>query len=152
MRCSSSMTSVIALLWDNFALSLSTIASVILISLRQSEIAADFSENRSVLFPSALDTIAEEDSSRVIQNLVLDRNLILELMIIAQNNILRILQRSMIDQGHLRKRCEDLKLLRCLIRPSLRHEKHRSFLFSRVDLLNRTDPGETVRNVESYML
>jgi hypothetical protein len=31
---------------------------------------------------------------------------------------------------HLR-RCEDLKLLRCLIRPSLRHEKHRSFLFSR---------------------
>ncbi len=47
--------------------------------------------------------------------------------------------------------CEDLKLLRCLIRPSLRHEKHRSFLFSRVDLLNRTDPGEAVRNVE-YML
>ncbi len=46
--------------------------------------------------------IAEEDSSRVIQNLVLDRNSILELMIIAQNNILRILQRSMIDQGHLR--------------------------------------------------
>ncbi len=27
---------------------------------------------------------------------------ILELMIIAQNNILRILKRSMIDQGHLR--------------------------------------------------
>jgi len=42
-------------------------------------------------------------------------------------------------------------LLRCLIRPSLRHEKQRSFLFSRVDLLNRTDPGEAVRNVE-YML
>ena len=53
--------------------------------------------------------------------------------------------------NYLRKRCEDLKLLRCLIRPSLRHdEKHRSFLFSRVDLLNRTDPGEAVRNVE-YM-
>jgi hypothetical protein len=45
----------------------------------------------------------------------------------------------------------NLKILRCLIRPSLRHEKHRSFLFSRVDLLNRTDPGEAVRNVE-YML
>ena len=44
-----------------------------------------------------------------------------------------------------------LLLLRCLIRPSLRHEKQRSFLFSRVDLLNRTDPGEAVRNVE-YML
>jgi hypothetical protein len=29
-------------------------------------------------------------------------NSILELMIIAQNNILRILKRSMIDQGHLR--------------------------------------------------
>jgi hypothetical protein len=51
----------------------------------------------------------------------------------------------------LEKRCEDLKLLRCLIRPSLRHEKHRSFLFSRLDLLNRTDPGESVRNVE-YIL
>jgi len=38
-----------------------------------------------------------------------------------------------------------------LIRPSLRHEKQRSFLFSRVDLLNRTDPDEAVRNVE-YML
>ena len=37
------------------------------------------------------------------------------------------------------------------IRPSLRHEKHRSFLFSRLDLLNRTDPVETVRNVE-YMM
>ncbi len=44
-----------------------------------------------------------------------------------------------------------IKLLRCLIRPSLRHEKHRSFLFSRLDLLNRTDPGEAVRNVE-YIL
>ena len=52
---------------------------------------------------------------------------------------------------HLRKRCEDLKLLRCLIRPSLRHENHRSFLFSRLDLLNGTDPGEAVRNV-GYML
>jgi hypothetical protein len=51
----------------------------------------------------------------------------------------------------LEKRCEDLKLLRCLIRTSLRHEKHGSFLFSRLDLLNRTDPGEAVRNVE-YML
>ena len=48
--------------------------------------------------------------------------------------------------NYLRKRCEDLKLLRCLIRPSLRHEKHRSFLFNRVDLVNRTDPGEAVRN------
>jgi hypothetical protein len=28
----------------------------------------DFSENRAVLFPSALDTIVEEDSSRVIRN------------------------------------------------------------------------------------
>ena len=52
---------------------------------------------------------------------------------------------------HLRKRCEDLKLLRYLIRPSLRHEKRRSFLYSRLDLLNRTDPGEAIRNVE-YML
>jgi len=43
------------------------------------------------------------------------------------------------------------ELLRCLIRPSLRYEKHRSFLFRRVDLLNRPDPGEAVRNVE-YML
>jgi hypothetical protein len=33
------MTSVIVLLWDNFASSLSTITSAILISLRQSEIA-----------------------------------------------------------------------------------------------------------------
>ncbi len=39
-HCSSSMTSVIALLWVNHALSLSTIACAILISLRQSEIAA----------------------------------------------------------------------------------------------------------------
>ena len=52
---------------------------------------------------------------------------------------------------HLRKRCEDLKLLRCLIRPSLRHEKNRSFLFRRLDLLNRTDPDEVVRTVE-YIL
>ncbi len=51
----------------------------------------------------------------------------------------------------LEKRCEDLKLLRSLIRPSLRHEKQRSFLFTRLDLVNRTDPGEAVRNVE-YML
>ncbi len=51
----------------------------------------------------------------------------------------------------LEKRCEDLKLLRYLIRASLRHEKHRSFLFSRLDLLKRTDPDEAVRNVE-YIL
>ncbi len=51
----------------------------------------------------------------------------------------------------LEKRCEDLKLLRCLIRTSLRHEQYRSILFSRLDLLKRTDPGETVRNVE-YIL
>ena len=38
-----------------------------------------------------------------------------------------------------------------MIRPRLRHEKHRSSLFSRVDLLNRTDADEAVRNVE-YML
>ena len=37
------------------------------------------------------------------------------------------------------------------IEASLRHEKHRSFLFSRFDLLNRTDPGEEIRKVE-YML
>ena len=49
----------------------------------------------------------------------------------------------------LEKRCEDLKLLRYLMRPSLRHEKHRYFLFSRLDLLNRTEPDETVRNVEN---
>jgi hypothetical protein len=42
-------------------------------------------------------------------------------------------------------------LLRCLIRPNLSHEQERSFLFSKVDLLNRTDPGEAVRNVE-YMM
>jgi hypothetical protein len=51
----------------------------------------------------------------------------------------------------LEERCEDLKLLRCLIRPSRMHEKHRSFLFSNLDLLKRTDPDETVRNVE-YMM
>ncbi len=111
------------------------------------------------------------------------QNSILELMIIAQNNILRILKRSMIDQGHLNRdaerddttrrtpwcgqaasrvtrcescqtweeRCEDLKFLRCLLRPSLSYEKHRSFLFSRLELLNRTDPDEVVRNVE-YMM
>ena len=50
-----------------------------------------------------------------------------------------------------KKGVKTLLLLRCLIRTSLRHEKQRSFLFSRVDLLNRTDPGEAVRNVE-YML
>ena len=38
-----------------------------------------------------------------------------------------------------------------VIRSSLRDEKERSFLFSRLDLLNRTDPGEAVRNVE-YMM
>jgi hypothetical protein len=38
----------------------------------------------------------------------------------------------------LEKRCEDT-------RPSLRHEKHRSFLFSRLDLLKRTDPDEAVK-------
>ncbi len=53
--------------------------------------------------------------------------------------------------NYLRKRCEDLKILRCFIRPRLRHEKYRSFLFSRLDLLNRTDPGEEVGNVE-YLL
>ena len=37
--------------------------------LRESLYLEDFSGNRSVLFPSALDTITEEDSSRVIQNL-----------------------------------------------------------------------------------
>ena len=37
------------------------------------------------------------------------------------------------------------------MRPSLRHEKHRFFLFSRLDLVNRTDPDEAVRNVE-YMM
>ncbi len=51
----------------------------------------------------------------------------------------------------LEKRCEDLKILRCLIRPNLSHEKHRSFLFSRLDLLNRTDPGEEVRNADYSM-
>jgi hypothetical protein len=50
---------------------------------------------------------------------------------------------------HLRKRSEDLKLLRGLIRPSLRHEKYRSFLFSRLDLLNRTDPGDQGRRFET---
>jgi len=54
----------------------------------------------------------------------------------------------------LEKRCEDLKLLQCLIRPSgpsLRHEKRRSFLFTRLDLLNRTDPDEAVRNADYSM-
>jgi hypothetical protein len=37
------------------------------------------------------------------------------------------------------------------MRASLRHEKHRSFVFSGLDLRNRTDPGEAVTNVE-YML
>jgi hypothetical protein len=41
---------------------------------------------------------------------------------------------------------KNLKLLRCLIRPSLRHDKHRSFLLNRLDLVNRTDPGKAVRN------
>ena len=53
--------------------------------------------------------------------------------------------------NYLRTRCEDLELLRCLIRPRLRHEKHRSFLLCRIDLLNRTDPDEEVKNVE-YMM
>ncbi len=53
--------------------------------------------------------------------------------------------------NYFEKRCENLKLLRCLIRSNLKHEKHRSFLFIRVDLLNRTDRGEAVTNVE-YML
>ena len=39
----------------------------------------------------------------------------------------------------------------CHIRPILRHEKHRSFLFSRLDLLHRTDPGEAVRNGEELL-
>jgi hypothetical protein len=47
---------------------------------------------------------------------------------------------------HLRKDVRICKLLRCLIRASLRNEKHRSFLFSGLDLRNRTDPGEAVRN------
>ncbi len=51
----------------------------------------------------------------------------------------------------LEKRFEDLKLLRYLIRPSLRHEKDRSFLFSRLDLLKRTDPDEAVRNADYIM-
>ena len=52
----------------------------------------------------------------------------------------------------LRKRCEAFCFYDALEGlPSLRHEKQRSFLFSRADLLNRTDPDETVRNVE-YML
>jgi hypothetical protein len=51
----------------------------------------------------------------------------------------------------LEKRFEDLKFLRCLIRPSLRHEKDRSFLFSRLDLLKRTDPDEAVRNTDYIM-
>ena len=52
---------------------------------------------------------------------------------------------------HLRKGVRIFKLLRCLIRPSLRHKKHRSFLFNRVDLLNRTDLGEAVRNADYSM-
>ena len=45
-----------------------------------------------------------------------------------------------------------LLLLRCLIRPTYPEAREaRSFLFSRVDLLNRTDPAEAVRNVE-YMM
>ena len=52
---------------------------------------------------------------------------------------------------NLRKRCEDLKLLRCLIRSKLRYEKHRSFHFDRLDLVKRTDPDEVVRNVEYIM-
>ncbi len=48
--------------------------------MRESLYLEDFSGNRSVLFPSALDTIVEEDSSRVIQNLqVLDHTLCLTL-------------------------------------------------------------------------
>ncbi len=81
---------------------------------------------------------------------------------IAQYKYSKVLKRSMIEQAlvsdttkswlALEKRCEDLKLLRCLIRPSLRHEEHGSFLVrSRLDLLNRTDPGEAVKNVE-YIL
>jgi len=52
---------------------------------------------------------------------------------------------------HLRKGVRILSFYDALIRPSLRHEKHRSFLFNRVDLLNRTDPVEALRNVE-YIL
>ena len=36
-------------------------------------------------------------------------------------------------------------------KPSLRDEKHRSFLFSRLDLVNRTAPGESVRNADYNM-
>jgi hypothetical protein len=32
------------------------------------------------------------------------------------------------------------------------NEKDRSFLFCRLDLLSRTDPGESIRNVEYMML
>ncbi len=52
---------------------------------------------------------------------------------------------------HLRKGVRILSFYDALIRPSLRHEKQRSFLFSRLDLPNRADPDEAVRNVE-YML
>jgi hypothetical protein len=37
------------------------------------------------------------------------------------------------------------------MRSTLSHEKEISFLFNRLDLVNRTDPGEEVRNVE-YIL
>jgi hypothetical protein len=46
----------------------STESRDILVSEVSSAYLGDFSGNRSVLFPSALDTIEEEDSSRVIQN------------------------------------------------------------------------------------
>jgi hypothetical protein len=49
----------------------------------------------------------------------------------------------------IRRRIEESWHLRCLV-PQAREAEILSF-FSRVDLLNRTDPGEAVRNVE-YML
>ena len=50
---------------------------------------------------------------------------------------------------HLRKGVRILNFY--IIYTSLSYEKKRSFLFTRLDLLNRTDLDETVRNVE-YML
>jgi hypothetical protein len=51
---------------------------------------------------------------------------------------------------HLRKGVRILEFYDAL-QGLVRYEKQRSFLFSRLDLLNRTDPGEAVRNVE-YIL
>jgi hypothetical protein len=90
-------------------------------------------------------------SEPITENSPRRRTICIPILILTKYQLLELLPRENRGKSLRRKVIKALLLLRCLIRPSLRHEKQRSFLFSRVDLLNRTDPGEVVRNVE-YML